>query len=112
MGQPNAGRAKSVVFAATLTAAVAVVLAAVTGSELFPGGIAHARVERLRFERGPSEPVELEWARYAEAADQAGEASLYSGTQIEPDVSAGRRVGERTGQLAVERARGLYTLTP
>jgi hypothetical protein len=92
--------------------AAAAVLRALTGSELFPGGLGGARVERLRIERGPSQPVELEWATYAEAADQAGEASLWSGTQLELDVSAGRRVGTRAGELAVARARGLFGAPP
>jgi hypothetical protein len=92
--------------------AAAAVLAALTGSDLFPGGLGQARVERLRIELGPTQPVELEWARYAEAADQAGEASLYAGTQLEPDVSAGRRVGARVGERAVERARGLFGTPP
>lgn len=92
--------------------AAAAVLAALTGSELFPGGAGGARVERLRIERGPSEAVELEWARYADAADQAGEAGVYAGTQIEPDVSAGRRVGARAGELALARALGLFGAAP
>jgi hypothetical protein len=92
--------------------AAAAVLAALTGSELFPGGLGQARVDRLRIERGPTEPVELEWARFAEAADQAGEASLYAGTQLAPDVSAGRLVGARVGALAIERARGLFSPPP
>jgi hypothetical protein len=92
--------------------AAAAVLGALTGSEFFPGGVASARVDRLRIERGPSEPVTLEWARYADAADQAGEASVYGGIQIEPDVSAGRRVGARVGELSLERARRLFGAAP
>ncbi|HTV17550.1 MAG TPA: hypothetical protein VMG12_02735, partial [Polyangiaceae bacterium] len=92
--------------------AAAAVLAALTGSDYFPGGLAGARVERLRFERGPSEPVELEWATYTEAADQAGEAGIWSGTQLEPDVGAGRRVGARAAELALERARRLFDGVP
>jgi hypothetical protein len=98
--------------ASALGHAAAAVLGALTGSELFPGGLGSARVDRLRIERGPSEPVLLEWARYADAADQAGEAGVYGGTQIEPDVSAGRRVGARAGELALERARRLFGAAP
>jgi len=84
--------------------AAATVLSALTGSAYFPGGLGGVRVERLRIERGPSEPIELEWATYAEAAEQAGEAGVWSGTQLAPDVSAGRSVGARAGELAIERA--------
>jgi hypothetical protein len=92
--------------------AAAAVLGALTGSEFFPGGVASARVDRLRIERGPTEPVTLEWARYADAADQAGDAGVYGGTQIEPDVSAGRRVGARVGELSLGRARRLFGAAP
>jgi hypothetical protein len=92
--------------------AAAAVLGALTGSEFFPGGVASARVDRLRIERGPTEPVSLEWARYADAADQAGQAGVYGGTQIEPDVSAGRRVGARVGELSLARARRLFGAAP
>jgi hypothetical protein len=98
--------------ASALGHAAAAVLGALTGSELFPGGLASARVHRLRIERGPSEPVVLEWARYAEAADQAGEAGVYGGTQIEPDVGVGRRLGAHVGELAIERARRLFGVAP
>lgn len=92
--------------------AAAAVLGALTGSEFFPGGVASAQVDRLRIERGPTEPVSLEWARYADAADQAGQAGVYGGTQIEPDVSAGRRVGARVGELSLARARRLFGAAP
>jgi hypothetical protein len=98
--------------ASALGHAAAVVLGALTGSELFPGGLGSARVDRLRLERGPSEPVALEWAGYADAADQAGEAGVYAGTQIEPDVNVGRRIGARVGELALERARRLFGAAP
>lgn len=92
--------------------AAAAVLRALTGSEHFPGGLGGARVERLRIEQGPSEAVELEWATYAGAADQAGAASVWSGTQLALDVRAGRRVGQRAGELAVERARRAFVAAP
>lgn len=88
--------------------AAAAVLGALTGSGHFPGGLGRARVERLRIEQGPAEPVELEWATYADAADQAGDAGVWSGTQLAADVSAGRRLGVRVGELAIERARGAF----
>ena len=55
--------------------AAAEVLAAVTGSPFFPGGLAAfvaAKNTFLTVETGPSATVELQWATYDDAADQAG----------------------------------------
>lgn len=90
--------------------AAAEVLTALTGSEFFPGGLATHTVERgdLLHEAGPSSRVELQWATYRDAADQAGLSRLYGGIHVWPDDLNGRRMGAEIGDLAVERARVLY----
>src|SRR5437870_6466869 len=60
----------------TYSRSAAEVLTLLTGSEFFPGGLGEFVVRQngfLQFEAGPSEAVTLQWARYFDAADQAGQ---------------------------------------
>ena len=81
-----------------------------TGSELFPGGFASARFEPgyLVFEHGPSEPVELQWASYYDAANQAGQSRLWGGIHLTHDDLDGRRIGAVVGERALQRARVIF----
>jgi hypothetical protein len=91
--------------------AAAEVLASLTGSPYFPGGFAEFVAPAgifLSLEKGPSQTVRLEWASYADAADQAGQAGLWGGTQLAPDDLSGRRVGSRVGRAAVLSARSHF----
>jgi hypothetical protein len=86
----------------TFSRAAAEVLAAYTGSPYFPGGLFEKTFlpGYLTFERGPSEPIMLEWATYFDAADQAGVSRIYGGIHIPADDFAGRRIGSRIGKQA------------
>jgi hypothetical protein len=97
----------------TFSRAAAVVLHQLTGSEYFPGGLGRARFEPgyLFFEYGPTEPIELQWASYYDAADQAGQSRLWGGIHIRHDDFDGRRVGAEVGNRAVERARSIFEST-
>jgi hypothetical protein len=93
----------------TFSRAAAEVLAGVTGSAFFPGGLgtfAAPAGRFLTFERGPSVTVQLQWATYFDAADQAGQSRLWGGIHLEPDDLQGRRVGAAVGRAALEHARG------
>lgn len=94
----------------TFSRAAAVVLHQLTGSEFFPGGLGRARFEPgyLVFEHGPSEPIELQWASYYDASDQAGQSRLWGGIHIRHDDFDGRRIGALVGELAVQRARAYF----
>lgn len=95
----------------TFSRAAAEVLAAITGSAFFPGGLAEFVAERdryLQFERGPEGRVVLQWATYYDAADQAGQSRLWGGIHIAPDDFSGRRVGYRVGLAALEQARPYF----
>jgi hypothetical protein len=94
----------------TFSRAAATVLASLTGSDAFPGGLGSYRFEpgALTFEQGPSAPVELEWATYYDAADQAGQSRLIGGIHVSPDDLDGRRTGAEVGAAAVERVRGYF----
>ena len=94
----------------TFSRAAAVVLATLTGSDFFPGGYGSYRLEPgyLFFERGPSAPVELGFATYFDAADQAGQSRIWGGIHVSHDDFDGRRTGAIVGALAVERAQAYF----
>lgn len=80
------------------------VLAGITGSPYFPGGLFEYVAHKDAFltsERGPSVDVHLQWASYADAADQAGQSRLYGGVQLRPGDVAGRRIGHLVGLEAM-----------
>lgn len=92
----------------TFSRAAAETLTAFTGSPYFPGGLGEfvARANAyLVFEQGPSVEVRLQWASYADAADQAGQSRLWGGIHIAPDDFVGRRMGFEVGQRAAALAR-------
>jgi hypothetical protein len=87
----------------TFSRAAAEVLTAFTGSPFFPGGLATftaAAHRYLTFERGPSQTVQLQWATYYDAADQAGLSRIWGGIHVSADDLTGRRVGAVCGQSA------------
>jgi hypothetical protein len=91
----------------TFSRAGAEVLAALTGSPYFPGGLGEfvaAKDTFLQFERGPSTEVRLQWASYYDASDEAGQSRLWGSIHIAPDDFAGRRVGHRVGLDAIALA--------
>ena len=95
----------------TFSRAAAEVLANLTGSPFFPGGlgefVAHANAY-LVFEQGPSVDVHLQWATYFDAADAAGQSRIYGGIHIVPDDFVGRRLGSQVGIAAAARARTYF----
>jgi hypothetical protein len=91
----------------TFSRAAAEVLATMTGSPYFPGGLGEhvAAPGSLQFERGPDAEIRLQWATYYDAADQAGQSRLWGGIHITPDDLAGRRTGSAVGVDAAALAR-------
>jgi len=83
----------------TFSRAAAEVLAAMTGSPFFPGGMGTWMVPAgsFLFEAGPSVDVPLQWATYYDAADQAGVSRLYGGIHVSADDLRGRHVGSLCG---------------
>ena len=82
------------------------VLTAMTGDEYFPGGLGEWRIPAgdLEFEVGPEDDVLLQWATYADAADQAGLSRLYGGIHVRADDLGGRVMGAEVGQGAWDLA--------
>jgi uncharacterized protein DUF6851 len=94
----------------TFSRAAAEVLTAITGSPFFPGGLAQWKVAQgtFRIESGPSADVVLEWATYADAADQAGQSRLYGGIHVQADDFTGRIIGATCGRDAWALAQRYY----
>ena len=86
----------------TFSRAAAEVLVGFTGSEYFPGGMSGytIKADSLKFEKGPTEDIRLEWATYYDAADQAGQSRLWGGIHIAADDLTGRKVGAECGKTA------------
>ena len=91
----------------TFSRAGAEVLASLTGSSYFPGGLGEFVAPKgtfLTFEKGPTTEVRLQWASYYDASDEAGQSRLWGSIHIRPDDFAGRRVGHQVGLNAVALA--------
>lgn len=90
----------------TFSRAAAEILTFFTGSPYFPGGIGRhtAEADSLAFEFGPSAPVELQWASYYDAADQAGISRLYGGIHFAVDDGPGRIIGAKVGRATWQKA--------
>ncbi len=92
------------------------VLTAITGNEYFPGGVSGYTIKAgsLKFEKGPSTDIRLEWATYYDASDQAGQSRLWGGIHIQADDFNGRIVGSQCGKAAWARAEQYFagTVTP
>ncbi|MDH3606913.1 MAG: vanadium-dependent haloperoxidase, partial [Acidimicrobiia bacterium] len=94
----------------TFSRAAAEVMAGFTGSEYFPGGLGTWTIPAgsLDFERGPATDITLQWASFADAADQAGLSRLYGGIHVRADDLEGRVMGASIGRAAWELARKYY----
>ena len=86
----------------TFSRAAAEVMTSFTGSEYFPGGVSGYTIpaNSLKFEKGPTADVRLEWATYYDAADQAGQSRLFGGIHIQADDFTGRIIGSQCGKDA------------
>ena len=94
----------------TFSRAAAEVLTGFTGSKFFPGGISGYTIKAgsLKFEKGPTTDIRLEWATYYDASDQAGQSRLYGGIHVQADDFTGRVIGAECGKAAWARAQLYY----
>ncbi len=95
----------------TFSRAAAEVLAAITGSPFFPGGLGTFTAPGgtfLTFEKGPSETVQLQWATFFDASDQAGLSRLWGGIHVSADDLTGRKVGAQCGRSVWELAQKYF----
>lgn len=95
----------------TFSRAAAEVMTLATGSAYFPGGLGTFTATNnsfLKFERGPSVDVVLQWATYYDAADEAGISRLYGGIHVPADDFMGRITGSQCGIAAWNLARKYF----
>jgi hypothetical protein len=95
----------------TFSRSAAEVLTAITGTPYFPGGLGTYTAPSnafLTFEQGPSQTVQLQWATYYDAADQAGLSRLWGGIHVSVDDLTGRVTGSQCGQSAWALARKYF----
>jgi uncharacterized protein DUF6851 len=84
----------------TFSRSAAEVLTLLTGTPYFPGGIFEYDIPQgsgLDFEYGPTTPVQLQFATYFDASDQASLSRVYGGIHPPADDFAGRRIGHEIG---------------
>jgi hypothetical protein len=87
------------------------ILTLLTGSEFFPGGIFTYDIPAgsgLDFEYGPMAPMQLQFATYFDASDQASLSRVSGGIHPAADDFAGRRIGHILGPEAWGRATALF----
>lgn len=87
----------------TYSRSAAEVLTLLTGTPYFPGGIFEYDIPQgsgLDFEYGPTTPVQLQFATYFDASDQASLSRVYGGIHPPADDFAGRRIGHYIGPEA------------
>ena len=91
--------------------AAAEALTLLTGSSAFPGGFHHHTIaaNSLQIDRGPSAPVDLQWATYYDAADQAGQSRRWGGIHPSEDDYHGRVIGGIAGKSAFVLAEKYWT---
>ncbi len=90
--------------------AAADILTEATGSAFFPGGMFTHTIRAGSFlhEEGPTADLELQWATYQDAADEAGESRRYGGIHVEADDLFGRMMGAEIADLAWAKAQTYF----
>jgi len=95
----------------TFSRSGAEVMAAITGTPYFPGGIGHFDAlvnEYIEVEDGPTQDLQLQWATYFDAADEAGISRRFGGIHPFYDDFPGRIMGSQIGQKAWAKAQEYY----
>lgn len=85
----------------TFSRSAAEALAGFTGTNFFPGGLGSftaVATNYLTIEQGPTETIQLQYATYYDAADQAGMSRIYGGIHPQADDFPARQAGSLAGQ--------------
>lgn len=96
----------------TYSRAAAEVLTQLTGDPFFPGGMGTFEAPAdsfLKFEKGPSMPIQLQWATYRDASDQTSLSRIWGGIHPPIDDIPGRFLGEKIGKEAFAFAEAYFT---
>ena len=82
-----------------------------TGDKFFPGGMSSFEIAKdifLKFEKGPSVPMTLQWATYYDAADQCSLSRIWGGIHPPADDIPGRLIGIKIGRDAFEHVKTYF----
>lgn len=95
----------------TFSRSGAEVMAAITGSPYFPGGLGTFDAvanQYIKVEDGPTANLQLQWASYFDASDEAGISRRFGGIHPSYDDYPGRIMGSQIGQHAYARALAFF----
>ncbi len=95
----------------TYSRAAAEVMTMLTGDEFFPGGVGRfvaPKNDFLVFEKGPSDTIVLEWAKYYDASDQCSLSRIWGGIHPPADDILGRKMGRIVGIEAFNYAEAIF----
>ena len=95
----------------TYSRAAAEIMTMLTGDEYFPGGVGRfvaPKNDFLVFEKGPSDTIVLEWAKYYDASDQCSLSRIWGGIHPPADDIPGRKMGRIIGIEAFNYAEALF----
>ena len=87
----------------TFSRAAAEVLTILTGDPFFPGGLGVFEAPAnsfLKFEKGPSATIQLQWATYRDASNQTSLSRIWGGIHPPIDDIPGRILGKKIGEEA------------
>ena len=96
----------------TFSRAAAEILTEFTGDAFFPGGMGTFDAPAdtfLKFEKGPSISIQLQWATYRDASDQTSLSRIWGGIHPPIDDIPGRVIGERIGKEAFTFAESYFS---
>lgn len=96
----------------TYSSAAAEVLATITGSPYFPGGLGEFHADKnefLVFEDGPSQNVTLQWASYKDAADQCSLSRIWGGIHPPADDIPGRVIGPILAKSVIKKTENYFS---
>jgi len=99
----------------TFSRSAAEVLTRFIGTSYFPGGLGTFVAPKeayLSFELGPSETVELQWASFFDASDQAAISRRFGGIHPYYDDYPARRMGAVIGAKSFDKALTYFRQTP
>jgi hypothetical protein len=95
----------------TYSRAAADLLASITGSAYFPGGMSEFEVSAndfLVFEQGPSVSMTLQWATYQDASDQCSLSRIWGGIHPPADDLPGRLIGSKIATDSFEFVQSFF----
>ena len=94
----------------TFSRAAAEVLTASPAASTSPAGSSGYTIKAgsLKFEKGPTTDVRLQWATYYDAADQAGQSRLCGGIHIQRRRLHRAEIGSQCGNAAWALAQRYY----